>query len=336
MSRFRWLFLFIICFCLSFSVFSQEKSIPRKGEGIHSFLLRNNRPPQKYTNEFIELNKHKLGKNNSLILGVSYELPSLKKASTPNNKKLGSKHKEPLFGKIREEYTIESLALSGACYFLVSGHGGPDPGAIAKVDGKELHEDEYAYDIMLRLAKNLMEHGATVHIIIQDKDDGIRDGKYLKNSNSETCMGEPIPRNQAARLRQRSNTINLLSQKATEKYQRAIFIHLDSRKHKNQIDVFFYHKPQSVIGEKFANNVRNTIESQYKRFQPNRGFSGTVSERNNLYVLNATRPVSIFAELGNMQNAFDQRRYIQEDNRQALANWLLRGFIKDYEDSKKK
>ncbi|GHU63543.1 hypothetical protein FACS1894123_06510 [Bacteroidia bacterium] len=55
---------------------------------------------------------------------------------------------------------------------MVSGYGGPDCGVIANVDGHKLHEDEYAYDIMLRLARSLMGHGATVHVIIQDKKDG--------------------------------------------------------------------------------------------------------------------------------------------------------------------
>ena len=71
-----------------------------------------------------------------------------------------------MFGKAYENYTVLDTSLAGACFFLVSGHGGPDPGTTCIVDGKELHEDEYAYDIMLRLARNLMEHGATVHIII--------------------------------------------------------------------------------------------------------------------------------------------------------------------------
>ena len=67
----------------------------------------------------------------------------------------------------------------------------------------ELHEDEYAYDVALRLARNLMEEGAKVYIIIQDAKDGIRDDQYLNNSKRETCMGAPIPLNQVARLRQR-------------------------------------------------------------------------------------------------------------------------------------
>ncbi|EXY73243.1 N-acetylmuramoyl-L-alanine amidase family protein [Bacteroides fragilis str. 3988T(B)14] len=41
-------------------------------------------------------------------------------------------------------------------------------------------------------------------------------------------------------------------------------------------------------------------------------------------------PASVFVELGNIQNTFDQRRLVIPSNRQALAKWLMEGFIKDY------
>ncbi|MBK8153354.1 MAG: hypothetical protein IPK61_10060 [Saprospiraceae bacterium] len=66
-----------------------------------------------------------------------------------------------------------------------------------------LCEDEYAYDVSLRLAKKLMEEGATVHIIVQDKNDGIRDEKYLDCDEDEICAtGCQIPISQKKRLRQ--------------------------------------------------------------------------------------------------------------------------------------
>lgn len=336
-------------FLLFFSILSiaQNTATPRNGEGLDAFLLRNKRPPKEYKQEFIQLNKNKFGKNNTLLLGVTYKLPPLKEGSNNNlglktasgtntstSKSVNSKHREPLFGKKYEEYTIKSHVLSGACFFLVSGHGGPDPGASAKVDGRELHEDEYAYDIMLRLARNLMEHGATVHIIIQDKNDGIRDEKYLRNNQKETCMGEVIPLKQKARLKQRCDKINQLSNRSRAKYKRAVFIHLDSQSKKKQLDVYFFHQEDNKESKKFAKNVRDTFEAQYKKWQPNRGFTGTIGSKG-LYVLNNTLVTSIFAELANMQNINDQRRYVDDDNRQALANWLMRGFIKDYEESKK-
>ena len=53
-------------------------------------------------------------------------------------------------------------------------------------------------------------------------------------------------------------------------------------------------------------------------------------------VLKNTKPASVFVELGNIQNRFDQQRIILSENRQALANWLCEGFVTDYNRYKKK
>jgi N-acetylmuramoyl-L-alanine amidase len=367
----------LVCLFVTFSTYAQDRDKPLRGEGIHAFLRRHNRSDRLYYQEFIKLNKGKFGKKDALLSGVFYVLPPIaedpEKPDKPNvqdvqdapdapdesdtldvnvseiskesnviepqsvkNKKSKTGY-QPLFGLQYAGYPILDDELKGACFFLSSGHGGPDCGAIAKVDGRELHEDEYAYDITLRLARNLLQHGATVHIIIQDPKDGIRDGKYLNNSRIETCMGAPIPLNQAARLRQRTDKINTLSRQSKEKYQRAVFIHLDSRSKKKQLDVFFYYqdKPDNKgKSKRLAETMRQTFEDRYAKSQPGRGFSGTVSTRN-LAVTRNAKPVSIFVELANMQNTSDQRRYILDDNRQALANWMALGFIRDYKNSKK-
>ena len=83
-----------------------------------------------------------------------------------------------------------------------------------------------------------------------------------------------------------------------------------------------------------ANTLRRTFEKKYQRHQPNRGFTGTVSARN-LFVLSKTQPTSVFVELGNIQNSFDQRRFLVYSNRQALANWMREGFIQDYQNNSK-
>ena len=92
-------------------------------------------------------------------------------------------------------------------------HLGPDPGAIGRVGKHELHEDEYAYDIALRLARNLMQEGAEVHIIIQDSKDGIRNDAYLSNSKRETCMGDPIPLNQVQRLQSNTSFVSFCNKR---------------------------------------------------------------------------------------------------------------------------
>jgi N-acetylmuramoyl-L-alanine amidase len=322
--------IFLSLFFLScFSGEAQERDVPRKGEGIYAFLRRHNCLDTPCYDEFIKLNRGKFGKDNSLLLNVSYQLPSVKTDGNTNK----TKAKEPLFGKQYEDYEVEDQILAGACYFLVSGHGGPDPGTTYNVDGKELHEDEYAYDIMLRLARNLLMHGAKVHIIIQDSKDGIRDDYYLANSKRETCMGKAIPLEQAPRLKQRSDKINQLSAKTKEKYQRAVFIHMDSRGKSKQTDIFFYYTKDNR-SKRMAQTIRDTFQSQYQKHQPGRGFSGTVSYRD-LHVLRESKPVSVYVEVGNIQNPFDQKRFMQNDNRQALANWFLKAFIEDYQEDKK-
>ena len=285
------IFFFIIALVYTGSLTAQEKAYPKNGEGITLFLKRFNRTGGTYQKEFIELNKGKLGKNNTLRMGVKYTLPPL--ASAPQKKNY-----QPLFGKSLASYKVTSSDLKGACFYLVSGHGGPDPGAIGKMGSHELHEDEYAYDIMLRLARNLLTRGAKVYIIIQDAKDGIRDQQFLNNSKRETCMG-------------------------------AIFIHVDSRSRHQRTDVFFYHKPKDQASKRLAKTMKSTFSRKYNRHQPGRGFSGTVDDRN-LYVLRHTTPTSVFVELGNIQNQYDQQRIILSNNRQALANWLCEGFVTDY------
>lgn len=246
-----------------------------------------------------------------------------------SQKKKGQTGKEVLFGKEHSSYSVVSNELAGACFYLVAGHGGPDPGAIGIYQGRPLHEDEYAYDIILRLARELMQRGAKVHIIIQDKKDGIRDGRILNSSKRETCMGKPIPLNQTERLQQRSVEINRLFRNDKSNYKRAIFIHVDSRGSGKQTDVYFYHASGSKYGKRLAENIHKTFAAKYKKHQPGRGYRGTISERN-LYVLRNTSPVGVFLELGNIRNKQDQKRLVIPSNRQALARWIADGVAADY------
>lgn len=89
----------------------------------------------------MELNKAKLGKGNVLKLGVTYTIPPVKRSTaadkeTPARKqsskasKIGTTLHEPLFGKQLANVKVTSNRLAGACFYVVSGHGGPDPGAI--------------------------------------------------------------------------------------------------------------------------------------------------------------------------------------------------------------
>lgn len=236
-----------------------------------------------------------------------------------------------IFGKKYGDIEILDNSLENRVYYVVSGHGGPDPGTICDECTKTLCEDEYAYDVVLRLARNLLQHGAIVEIIIQDKNDGIRDGEYLKCDKDETLNnGKSLPLNQVARLNQRAFRVNELYkkyQKQGVKEQLMVAVHVDSRSQSHRQDVFFYHYPNSTSSQKLAQDVRDTFEEKYAHHQKNRDYKGYVDERN-LHVLRVTQPKAIFIELANIKNTFDHKRILLSENRQALANWIFEGITK--------
>ncbi|MFC2131172.1 N-acetylmuramoyl-L-alanine amidase [Bacteroidota bacterium] len=263
-----------------------------------------------------------------------FELKSIistaKSKPTPALKKMPQTKIYPIFGENYKKVTPIDSKLEGCVYYLVSGHGGPDPGAIGKSGGYELHEDEYAYDVTLRLAHKLLQHNATVFIIVQDTKDGIRSDNYLNNSfNEHYYGGDTIDIDQKIRLRKRVEIINSLytKNKKNSKLQQTIVIHVDSRSYGKRIDIFFYYAPGSNSGKKLAETLQSTIEDKYNLYQPGRGYQGSVSSRN-LYILRNTHPTCTFIELGNIRNINDQKRLILENNRKAIAKWLCDGIIK--------
>lgn len=341
--------LFILLCNVSFSQ-EYKKIKAKKGDGIYTVLKQNGLAPKEYLNLFIELNKDRLGKDHSLIIGRTYLLPvrAAKDSGVqtpapveevvpakPVKEVVPLKKIHEIYGNGYHEVNIKSNELAGTVYYLVSGHGGPDPGAVGFLDNHMLCEDEYAYDVTLRLARNLTERGATVYMIIRDPNDGIRDDAYLKPDRDEVCYPSlEIPQGQLERLKQETGAVNKLYRSNKGKFQRMIVIHVDSRSRKENIDVFFYHKKGSKTGEKLALTLKETFGQRYKVHQPNRGYSGTVSHRN-LYVINNSLPSSVFIELGNINHKRDQQRFLIADNRQAVANWLRDGLMEEYKKAKK-
>jgi N-acetylmuramoyl-L-alanine amidase len=239
-----------------------------------------------------------------------------------------------IFGAKYANVEINSNELQGAIYYLIAGHGGPDPGAVGRYNNYQLCEDEYAYDVTLRMARNLIEKGATVHMIITDKNDGIRDESFLKADKDEVCYpNKTIPLNQIKRLHQRVEATNDFYKKNQNAFQRVIIIHVDSRSKGENIDIFFYHDSKSNTGKKAATILQKTFHDKYNEHQPGRGYQGTVSSRN-LYVLKNTYPAGVYIELANINHERDIKRLIIADNRQAVANWLTLGLITDFKTNK--
>ncbi|MCC6815465.1 MAG: N-acetylmuramoyl-L-alanine amidase [Saprospiraceae bacterium] len=236
-----------------------------------------------------------------------------------------------LFGTKNAEVPVESEELKDQVYYIVPGHGGPDPGAMFKDKESDFTfcEDEYAYDVSLRLARNLMTKGATVYVIVQDNNDGIRDERYLDCDTDEVCIGNhDMPVNQLKRLRQgmiKTNQLYFKHQLEGIKNQWMISIHIDSQPEDNRQDVFFYYQSESKKSKKKAKQLKTVFSNKYKKYQE-RDYKGTISARP-LYVMRTSEADPIFIELANIQNKHDRERIASPRNRQLLADWILEGFL---------
>lgn len=338
-------FILLLLIGIPFPGFSQDSTrtvIAGKGDGIYSLLRKQGMDPVLYYKHFIRLNKENLWDSIHLYEGREYILPSIVVGSVTIVDSIQKKTTEiqevphimgeDIFGKDHVKIDIKSDKLKGAVYYLTSGHGGPDPGAVANYEGKMIAEDEYAYDITLRLAKELMSHGAEVYMIVRDPNDGIRDYRVLEMDRDEVVYpNEEIPLNHLQRLKQRVEVINKLYLGNKGKYQRLIAIHVDSRSTGQNIDVFLYHHEHSKNGKHLAGSIHETFSNNYRKHQPNRSYDGTFTDRSGLYLIKNTLPAIAYIEVGNIRNKKDQKRILDPDNRQALAKWISEGAILDRE-----
>ncbi|MEX0313376.1 MAG: N-acetylmuramoyl-L-alanine amidase [Allomuricauda sp.] len=308
----------------------QVKAI--EGDGIYSLLRRHGFEPSKYYNKFIELNRENLDEGNQLFIGESYNIPDSTYVAEKIEIETIKAKRYPIFGEAHAVVEHSSERLTNTVYYLISGHGGPDPGAVETFNGKLIAEDEYAYDITLRLAKELLSHGAQVFIIVRDENDGIRDERILEVDHDEVVYpNRTIPLNQVKRLKQRTDVVNELYKKHSGKYQRLIVTHVDGRTKGTNIDVFFYHHHKSKNGKRLTESIHETFKRKYKKFQPNRKYTGTFKDRSSLYLVKNTLPAIAYIEIGNIRSKKDQRRFLDPDNRQALAKWISEGILLDYE-----
>ncbi|WP_226269562.1 N-acetylmuramoyl-L-alanine amidase family protein [Hymenobacter pini] len=344
--------LLVLLFLISGGAFGQtktRKAVARRGDGVQVLLQRYGLNTRQQQRQFKQLNQGRFTPTGGLVVGRHYVLPAAApraKITAAKSKASGSlkasnptshgKSTQPLlpaalFGPNYSPVPVRDRALRGAVYYLSPGHGGPDPGAIGKYGSYKLAEDEYAYDVTARLARVLMEHGATVYLMVQDPNDGIRDQNVLPMDYDElTYPRQVIPLSQLGRLRQRITQVNKLYVRHKGAYQRLLSLHVDSRSEGQNIDVFFYHHANSQAGLRLAKNIHKVFTNRYKRAQPNRPYSGNVSERGSLYEVRTSHAPAVFMELGNIRNAKDQRRFVVADNRQALANWIYEGLLADY------
>ena len=292
---------------------------------------------QQYNRWLLKNQLRKRSYEQSKILWVPYHELNCAGGIPPNRtqaKPVAKSLHLPLLGKLPANVKLKSDRLQGKVFYLIAGHGGPDPGAIGRRGKTMLCEDEYAYDVTLRLYQLLRQHGAKAYMIVQDINDGIREDEILLCDHDEKTDETTIPLNQLKRLQQRTAYVNSLYAQHRKKGildQTAISIHVDSRGVNHQQDVFFYHCPGSKSSRQLAQQMQKTFQRKYRQHRKGNTYQGHVEARN-LFVLKNTVPKALFVELANIQNKSDHRRILQPSNRQALANWMLEGILQNHRE----
>lgn len=233
----------------------------------------------------------------------------------------------PIFGESLAYTPLKSNKLQGQIFYIVSGHGGKDSGALGKRGGATLCEDEYAYDVALRLCRQMIEHGATAYMIIRDED-GIRDDAILPCDEDETVWGgAPVLRPHKSRLYQRSEIINKLYQKNRSlgfTQQKTIVIHVDSRSKNERIHLFFYHQADNETSRELSRKMQQSIQANYTKYRGKDYYSGKLATRD-LHMLREVEAPTVYIELANIRNPADQQRIVLASNRALLASWLFEG-----------
>ena len=119
-------------------------------------------------------------------------------ASSPVDYRRAAAVLEQFRGEVERQAPL-SRALEGRHIVIDPGHGGLDPGAVVSVkDGSGntlvITEDEYAYDIALRLYRSLVRHGASAALTVLAPDHHIRKGADARttfvNRKSEVYADE--------------------------------------------------------------------------------------------------------------------------------------------------
>jgi N-acetylmuramoyl-L-alanine amidase len=234
----------------------------------------------------------------------------------------------PILGEAYKQLKIKDLSFKNKVFYIIAGHGGVDSGARGEWNGKQICEDEYAYDISLRVARLLLEKGALVYFLVRDKSDGIREDEYLQCDENERVWGDSvIPLAQQERLAQRSRLVRgWLPRYASlgEKAQYTIEIHIDSRDKLSAVDLFMYYFPGDFASEKLGKKVQNVFRKKYAAVRKHQPYEGKLEARD-LHTLRETGGLRLFVEVGNIQHPRDQKRVVLPRNRQLIAEWLVEG-----------
>lgn len=291
--------------CTSLAQEKPYKVVAEQGDGIFSMLRKQGLDPVAHYQEFIELNKETIKNGSFLQVGKEYYIPytseSFKNAGI--RVLLASDTEEPVFDKGLKNLSRKSEALKNVVYYLITEN---DTNA----------QNDFAKDVELNLAKNLLENGAHVFVL---EPSGMSFSK--KEKEELELMGAYV------------EAINKRFLKHSGKYQRLLVIRANGEI-KGRMDVSVYHHEKSNEGKRLAQNLREVFAKHGIKNRSSKDIEAIFEDENTLYLAKNVLPAVSLLDIDGGSDESNAKSIEVISNKNSMAQWLANGILKDYADLK--
>ncbi len=228
--------------------------------------------------------------------------------------------------------------LKGWWIVLDPGHGGIDPGAIvSNLTGKERRvyvvEDEYVYDIALRMYKKLRLLGAEVTLTVISPNHLIRENQEAKitfvHERNEVYNNERYNRRNSEKVRPRSANISQRVRVANRFVRRArggrslfVSVHADNTPGRSRGPLAIYHKRRGRVDSRSRSFARVMRSALHRRDLPAR-----IQGRNLAVLRNNLAHAEILVEVYNVHYKSDAYQIRYHKHRERDADRLVNGIL---------
>lgn len=241
------------------------------------------------------------------------------------------------FGGTADSFAARKGELSGMVVVIDPGHGGNDPGASGYFgNGRKVRvtEDEYCYDVALRLRRMLLAKGAIVKMTVADKKqtqpNAKKPAEVIAADQAERFVLDGSPAKAGKGLRKRVAYANLMKQKYPKHKVVFISIHFDVLSDGGVEGVRIIDSQSGcqlaqLLKAEFASGNRTVdgLDALVRSGDKEHGLR-------NLYVLSAKNSIKdkVLIELGNFKNAKDVWRIRDYHVRENYAQLITRALIR--------
>jgi len=221
--------------------------------------------------------------------------------------------------------SVQGSALRGWMVILDPGHGGRDGGSTGIFNGQMVVEDEYVYDVALRVDRLIKARGGLSFLTLHDKKTGIRSWRaqeVFPDERHETFAGQSsIARSGTRGLNQRLAYGNAMSRKYPKYKQAWISIHFDVVGTKKDVEGV------RIIKSAGSNGLAQALGCSFGKSSRLRDINPVVVNGDprfgirNLWILRGGNKIQekVLVELGNFNNTTDVWRVRNPVTREAYA-----------------